>query len=216
MFITFEGPEGSGKSTQARLLCEQLQKRGYSVILTREPGGTRVGEQIREILQSLDYSEITPETEVLLFNASRAQLTRELVLPHLVRGDIVICDRYVDSTLAYQGYGQGIDIEALKAIAHFATGGLTPDLTVYLDLPAEEGLRRKLISNLPPGPGVENKWDRIEAKDIEFHSRVVAGYRNLIQDDTDRWLPLDAREPIQGLSESILDQVLERLSGKLT
>ncbi len=214
MFITFEGPEGSGKSTQARLLYDQLQKRGCSVILTREPGGTRVGELVREVLQNPLNTEITPETEVLLFNASRAQLTKEVIHPHLVRGDIVICDRYVDSTLAYQGYGHGIDLEALRAIANFATSGLTPDLTVYLDLPAEEGLQRKLSSESPLHFAGPNKWDRIESKEIEFHLRVVAGYRSLIQEDPIRWLPLDAREPVEVLSGRILDQVLERLPRK--
>ena len=143
VFITFEGPEGSGKSTQARLLYERLQGLGYPAILTREPGGTRIGEMIRRILVDLRHTEMAPTTETLLFSAARAQLVSELVRPYLNTGGIVLCDRYADSTFAYQGYGLGRDLDELQAITALATGGLMPDLTFYLDLDVEAGLRRK-------------------------------------------------------------------------
>ncbi len=134
LFITFEGLEGCGKSTQARLLYERLQERGYPVILTREPGGTRIGEMIRRILVDLQHTEMATTTETLLFAAARAQLVSELIRPYLATGGIVLCDRYADSTYAYQGYGLGRDLDELHAIIKVATGGLVPDLTFYLDL----------------------------------------------------------------------------------
>ncbi|RMD78892.1 MAG: dTMP kinase, partial [Chloroflexi bacterium] len=142
LFITFEGPEGAGKSTQARRLYERLQAAGYPVILTREPGGTRIGELIRRILIDLRHTEMAPTTEILLFSAARAQLVSELIRPYLATGGIVVCDRYADSTFAYQGYGLGRDLEELRVITEVATGGLKPDLTFYLQIDVEIGLQR--------------------------------------------------------------------------
>ncbi|MCS7041134.1 MAG: dTMP kinase, partial [Caldilineales bacterium] len=143
MFITFEGPDGSGKSTQIKLLAERLQAEGHNVLLTREPGGTEIGEQIRAVLHDLKNRAMHPRTELLLYSAARAQLVEQVIRPHLAAGGLILSDRYYDSTLAYQGYGHGLDLTALRQITTFATGGLTPDLTLFLDLDAELGLRRR-------------------------------------------------------------------------
>lgn len=176
LFITFEGPEGSGKSTQARLLYERLNALGFPVILTREPGGTRIGELIRRILVDLRHTEMAPTTETLLFSAARAQLVSEKIRPYLQTGGIVLCDRYADSTYAYQGYGLGRDLGELHAIITVATGGLLPDLTFYLDLPVEEGLQRKLQAKeraeQASGSGFTTpaEWNRLDARDLAYHS----------------------------------------------
>jgi dTMP kinase len=216
LLVTFEGPEGGGKSTQASLLVRELQRRGHSAILAREPGGTEVGERIRAILQSPENEALTPVAEALLFNASRAQLTSEVIWPHLLTGDVVVCDRFIDSTLAYQGYGQGLDLDVLKTVTNFATDGLTPDLTILLDLPVEAGLNRKL----EPGSGCadlessKRTWDRIEARDRAFHERVRAGFRTIVAEDPARWLILDGCEPLDRLAQKILSEVLDRLSDR--
>src|SRR5919202_3069975 len=143
LFITLEVPEGSGKSTQARRLYEHLEAAGYPTILTREPGGTRIGDLIRSVLLDPAHTEITAATETLLFSASRAQLVAEQIRPQLERGGIVVCDRFADSTYAYQGFGQGRYLDELRAVTQVATGGLCPDVTIYLDLPVLEGMDRK-------------------------------------------------------------------------
>ena len=143
MFITFEGPEGSGKTTQSVKLKEKLEERGHAVLWTREPGGTRIAEQIREVLHHPDNQEMTPRAEILLYSASRAQHTVEKIQPALAAGQIVLCDRYYDSTLAYQGYGRGLDLAMLRTITQFATGGLVPTLTLYFEIDPEEGLKRR-------------------------------------------------------------------------
>lgn len=213
VFITFEGPEGSGKSTQARLLYERLQALGYPTILTREPGGTRIGEMIRRILVDLRHTEMAPNTETLLFSAARAQLVSELIRPYLETGGIVVCDRYADSTFAYQGFGLGRDLEELRAITAVATGGLMPALTIYLDLPVEEGLARKRQNQpaytpapQPNGTGAEAgqpEWNRLDARDLAYHQRVSAGFQELIRRDPDRWRVFDARLPIEELARLI-------------
>lgn len=139
MFITLEGPEGSGKSTQLVLLARFLEEEGFSVVATREPGGTNIGDQIRACLHDVNNTEMEPETEFLLYTASRAQLVREMVMPSLAEDKVVLCDRYADSTIAYQGYGRGLDLQAVSAITQFATGDLQPDLTFLLDIDVEEG-----------------------------------------------------------------------------
>ncbi|MFV9503613.1 MAG: dTMP kinase [Oscillochloridaceae bacterium umkhey_bin13] len=214
VFITFEGPEGCGKSTQARLLYERLEAMGYPVILTREPGGTRIGEMIRRILVDLRHTEMAPTTETLLFSAARAQLVSELVRPYLKTGGIVLCDRYADSTFAYQGYGLGRDLDELKAITAVATGGLQPNLTFYLDLDVEVGLRRKraardrnndgsaIATNSPPA-----EWNRLDARDLAYHQRVAAGFAELIRRDPERWRSLPAEQPVATLAAQILDEV---------
>lgn len=205
LFITFEGPEGSGKSTQARMLAQWLADRGLDVLFTREPGGTPIGDRIREILLSPNSVGLVAEAEVLLFSASRAQLVQEVIRPHLERGGIVICDRYADSTYAYQGYGRGLDMDMLRRITHFATRGLVPDITFLLDIPVREGLHRK-----QQGDG-EDDWNRMEAEHIAYHERVRQGYLELARRDPKRWVILDGLQPVDTLQALIRDHALERL-----
>ncbi len=140
LFITFEGPEGSGKTTQLRLLAGWLAEQGHNVLLTREPGGTRIGNKVRELLLDPSHTEMCAEAEILLFSAARAQIVGEVIRPHLARGGVVLCDRFADSTLAYQGFGRQLNLETLRLITAFATGNLTPDLTFCFDLPVAVGL----------------------------------------------------------------------------
>lgn len=207
-FITFEGIEGSGKTTQIRLLMAWFQETGQRALLTREPGGTRIGEQVRSILLSRENTEITPEAEILLFSAARAQIVRERILPRLEEGWIVVCDRFADSTLAYQGYGQGLPLDDLLRITQFATGGLWPDLTIYLDLDVETGLRRKAAT--------PEEWNRMEAKEVAYHQRVHEGYRALAAQNPERWLVLDARQPVQRIQQQIRARVAELLLRRQT
>ena len=183
MFITLEGPEGSGKTLQLPKLADYLRQSGYDVLTTREPGGTYIGEQIRTVLHNLENKEMHPRTEILLFQASRAQLVEQVIRPHLNKGGIVVSDRYADSTLAYQGYGHQIGIESLMALVSFATGGLKPDLTILLDVDVEIGLRRKEL---------KGEWNRLDAYNLEFHQRVRQGYLQLVRAEPERWEVIDA------------------------
>ncbi|MFA5346449.1 MAG: dTMP kinase [Candidatus Omnitrophota bacterium] len=167
-FITFEGSEGCGKSTQSRLLYEYLKTRGKRVIYLREPGATKISEKIRDILLDARNDGIVPEGEMLLYMAARAQIVGEIIEPALKKGKIVICDRFLDSTLAYQGYGLGIDISLIKEIGRFTTRGIKPDLTIFLDLAVEHGLKHR-----------EAALDRIEMRSINYHLRVRQGYLKL-------------------------------------
>lgn len=199
MFITFEGPDGSGKSTQIALLAERLRAAGREVLTVREPGGTQAGERIRGLLLGEGGAvEINPRADALLFNASRSQLVTEVIRPALARGTTVIADRFADSTLAYQGYGSGLPLEELRAVINFATAGLTPDLTVLLDLPAEEGLARK------SGAG-RTRFE--EGFDADFHSRVAEGFRTLAAAEPARWRTFDARRPKGELAAEIASAV---------
>src|SRR5690606_35632284 len=148
MFITFEGLDGSGKTTQAKLIAAYLKDAGYDVLLTREPGGTAIGDQIRAVLHNMDNTAMHPSAELLLYNASRAQLVAEVLRPHLASGGLVICDRFYDSTLAYQGYGHQLDLDVLRTIVTFATGDLKPDLTLYLDITHVYGLSWSYLGSL--------------------------------------------------------------------
>ncbi|MEL7675649.1 MAG: dTMP kinase [Chloroflexota bacterium] len=207
MFVTFEGPDGSGKTTQIPLLADYLRAEGYTVFATREPGGTPIGDQIRAVLHDLKNAEMHPHTEILLYAASRAQLVAEAIRPRLARGEIVICDRYADSTLAYQGYGRGLDLATLRQILAFATGGLQPDLTIYLDLPAEEGLaRREQASH----DGAE--WNRLDAETLEFHRRVRAGYQALIAEEPARWVCISGAGEVAAIQAAIRRAVRARLA----
>jgi dTMP kinase len=188
LFITFEGPDGSGKTTQAKRLVEHLREVGCGVLAVREPGGTAISEQIRDVLHSLDNREMQPRTEILLYCAARAQLVGQIIRPHLETGGVVICDRYADSTLAYQGYGRGLDLPTLRMILNFATGGLKPDITFCLDLDVEVGLRRKRVGG--------SEWNRMDDLEVEFHRRVRAGYLEMMEQEPKRWVLIDAaREP---------------------
>jgi dTMP kinase len=204
MFITLEGPEGSGKTTQARLLAAWLRDQGYQVTLTREPGGTDIGDQIRGVLHDPENSAIDARTEILLYSASRAQHVAQRVRPALAAGEIVVSDRYADSTLAYQGYGRGLDLEALRRITGFATGGLTPDLTLYLDIPAEDGLQRRQLGG--------GEWNRLDAEALEFHQRVRAGYLELVKQEPERWVVIHADRSVEEVQAEIRDVVQGRLN----
>jgi len=211
-FITFEGLDGSGKSTQARLLYEELKKRKIPVLLTREPGGTRIGEQIRTTLHAVTNKEMLPATEILLYSASRAQLVGELILPHLAEGFIVLCDRYVDSTFAYQGYGHGLDLEVLRCISQFATSGLRPDLTLYLDLDASISLSRRRQAHQAEA-GELNRMDR---QTIEFYHRVRRGYLEMIAAEPQRWRVIDASPPTAAVWEAIQNAALPAVENWLS
>jgi len=164
-FITFEGSEGCGKSTQSRLLAEFLKRRGYSVVYLREPGGTKISEKIRKILLDGKNDSMSPECEMLLYMASRAQVVNEVIKPALQKGEIVICDRFLDSTIVYQGYGLGVDIGFIKRLGAFATQGIAPDLTILLDLPVRKGLMHR-----------KHCEDRIEKRPLPYHMKVRKGY----------------------------------------
>jgi dTMP kinase len=207
MFITFEGPDGSGKTTQIPLLVEFLREQGHPVFQTREPGGTPIGDQIRTVLHDLKNKGMHDHTEILLYAASRAQLVAQEIRPRLKAGEIVVCDRYADSTLAYQGYGRGLDLDTLRAILRFATGGLRPDLTLYLDLSAEEGmLRREQAAQ----SGAE--WNRLDAQPMDFHRRVCEGYRALIAEDPSRWVCIRATGAREAIQAQIRAAVMARLT----
>lgn len=203
-FITFEGPEGSGKTTQMRLLAAWLETQGRRVVMTREPGGTRIGDGIRALLLDPTHTEMRPETEILLFSAARAQIVGQVIRPHLAQGGIVLCDRFADSTLAYQGYGRQLDLAILRQITAFATGNLTPDLTICLDLPVEEGLRRKR-------GGDQAEWNRMEQETLAFHERVRRGFLALAAAEPMRWLVLDATQAVEEIQRQIREGIAARL-----
>jgi dTMP kinase len=186
LFITLEGPDGSGKTVQAKRLVAYLQERPQPVLLTREPGGTAIGDQIRQVLMALDNRQMDPRTEFLLFTASRSQLVKEVIRPHLESGGVVVSDRYYDSSFAYQGHGHGLPLDELRAITVFATGGLTPDLTLLIDLPSEVGLKRRKSGG---------HWNRLDAYDPSFHHRVREAYLSMAHDEPGRWRIIDGNQP---------------------
>jgi dTMP kinase len=188
MFITFEGVDGSGKTTQIAQLAQYLRGLNHRVLTTREPGGTAIGDQIRGVLLDNKESEdMHPRAELLLFCASRAQLVAEIITPHLEGGGVVLCDRFIDSTYAYQGYGHGLNVETLRHIITFATGGLLPDITVFLDISPKKALERRAKATLF---GAE--YNRLDDMALPFHERVYTGYRNLMLAQPDRFLLVDA------------------------
>ncbi len=203
LFITFEGGEGVGKSLQARMLYQKLLRLGIPALLTYEPGGTPLGKKIARLLKWSESSQVSPLAELLLFNASRAQLVSEVIRPALKEGKTVICDRFSDSTIAYQGYGRGLDLKMVRTINDSATGGLKPDLTVLLNLPVEEGLARKAR--------LQGNLDRFEQETSDFHRRVRKGYLKLASSEPQRWLVVDAKEPKEKLASIIWRRVEELL-----
>ena len=203
MFITLEGPEGSGKTSHIPHLVEYLRERGRVVFPTREPGGTSISEQIRDILHDLKNAEMHPRTETLLYQAARAQIVEQVIKPRLAHGEIVISDRYYDSTIAYQGYGHQQDLEQVRALVKYATGGLVPDLTILLDLNVETGLRRKKQNGL--------EWNRMDAHEVAFYERVRAGYLEMVKQEPNRWVVLDSGQKWDDVQAELRKIIVERL-----
>ena len=201
LFITFEGGEGSGKSVQAKALFRRLSQSAIPALLTHEPGGTSFGQRLGRWLKWTKDADISPLTELMLFNASRAQLVAEVIQPSLKSGKVVISDRYADSTTVYQGYGRGLDLAMVKATNKAATQGLTPDLAILLDIPVEEGLARKK----------ERKQDRFEQEALDFHRRVRQGYLELAKSEPERWLVIDASQSRQKIADIIWQRVSKLL-----
>lgn len=205
MFITFEGPEGSGKTSQIYLLAEFLRERGSRVLTTREPGGTRIGDQIRTCLHDVANTDMTPAAEVLLYAASRAQLVRQVIQPALIAGQVVLCDRFYDSTMAYQGYGRTLNRDDLRQITQFATGGLKPDLTFLLDMDVERGLARRVANAA--------EMNRLDLEQVSFHQRVRQGYFALVQQEPNRWAVVDADRPVEIVQRELQQLLMNRLAG---
>jgi len=199
-FITFEGPEGSGKTTQIRLLEQGLRQRGLAVIDTREPGGTPIGNAIRSILLDPNHKAMSPRAEALLFNAARAQIVDQVIRPALQAGQIVLCDRYADSTLAYQGYGRGEPLAALQALISYATLDLKPDLTIFLNIDPDAGLQRKR-------QGAGEEWNRMEEEKLAFHQTVRQGYLQIAAAEPARWLVIDAAQSVEQIHALIWQRV---------
>lgn len=202
LFLTLEGPDGSGKSTQARLLADHLRAKGENALLTREPGGTPIGDQLRKVLMDLGNKGMTPAAEFLLFSASRAQIVGQVIRPHLEAGGVVVCDRFADSSLAYQGYGHRLPLATVRAVNSLATGDLLPDLTFLLDIPVEVGLKRRRE---------QGAWNRLDDYDLEFHRRVRDGYLELAQAEPQRWIVVDAAKE-EGEVWKQVERGLERLT----
>ena len=203
-FITLEGPDGSGKTSHVQPLAEFLQSHGYSVVTTREPGGTEIGDQVRRVIMDMKNKGMNPRTEILLFQASRVQIIEQVIRPALLAGKVVICDRYADSTMAYQGYGHQTDLIFLRQLLNFTTGGLQPDLTLLLDLDARKGLQRRQKSG--------GEWNRLDDYEVEFHERVRRGYHQLAKQEPERWVTVDASIDLSSLQALLREIVLDRLS----
>ena len=204
MFVTFEGSEGSGKSTQIELLAASLRAQDFAIVTTREPGGTSIGEQVRDCLHDVKNTRMTAAAEVLLYSASRSQLVKEVIMPALAQGQIVLSDRYADSTLAYQGFGRQLDLETLVRITEFATGGLIPDMTLFLDVDVKAGLARRTVG--------QAEINRMDLQEIAFYERVRTGYLTLANQEPDRWIIIDANRPVDELQADIRSHMEERLA----
>nr|WP_251139418.1 dTMP kinase [Exiguobacterium sp. s146] len=205
MFITVEGPDGSGKTTQLQLLVRSLTEKGYEVVVTREPGGTKVGNSIREVLLSPEHDEMTPRVEMMLYAASRAQNVDQVIRPALNRGAIVVCDRFVDASIAYQGYGLQYDLTQILSLNEWATAGITPDLTFLFDLTPDQASRRMKD---------RGQLDRIESRDEAFHQRVYDGFQKLLEQHPKRMVRIDANATIEMIQDEVLDITLERLNDR--
>ncbi|MBQ9199754.1 MAG: dTMP kinase [Lachnospiraceae bacterium] len=203
IFISMEGPDGSGKSTQLELLKEYLSKKGYEIIVTREPGGTKISEAVREIILNKEYTEMGYMTEALLYASARAQLVSEVIKPALDAGKAVISDRFIDSSAVYQGMARGLGVENVYKINEFATQGVMPKLTIHLDLPAKVGISRK---------NDQKELDRMELESMEFHERVAEGYRKLALLAPERIYTIDATQTIEAIHKQIVDKIDNILS----
>jgi dTMP kinase len=204
MLITFEGIEGSGKSTQVQFLYDYLTKKGHPVIKTREPGGTMFGEALRKVFLEQDM-RVFPLSELLVFIAMRAQHVEEIIMPALQGGKIVLCDRFVDATYAYQGHGRGIDLGIIETLNRLATKGIRPNLTILLDCSAGAGLRRKA--------GGDASLDRFEKEALEFHRRIRKAYLKLSKEDPKRFFVVDGRAPVHVVHGTITEKVEQLLAG---
>lgn len=202
LFISMEGPDGAGKSTQIQLLQDYLNDKGYETIITREPGGTAISEAIRQIILNKEYKEMCEQTELLLYAAARAQLVNEVIRPALNAGKAVICDRFIESSVVYQGIARGIGIDKVYAVNDYALEGLRPQLTILLDLDAEEGLHRKKN---------QAELDRMEAEGLEFHQKVVEGYRLLAEREKERIMRISATLPKEDIHAKIVLAIEERI-----
>ena len=206
LFITFEGPEGSGKTTQIKLLEERLKEEGYEVLTTREPGGTMLGEELRRLLMNFQEEEITAEAELMMFSASRVQHIKRVILPCLKRGGVVLCDRFIDSTTAYQGYARGLDMQFIRTLNDFAVCGRYPDLTIILDLDVEIGLAR--TRERYQGKTVN---DRIEAESRAFHTAVRNGFLEIARKEPGRVKVFDANRPVELVQADVWWEVTHAL-----
>lgn len=207
MFITLEGVEGCGKTVQARLLAEQLRASGLTVLLTREPGGTAIGDQIRTVLHDTGNTTMLPTSEILLYSAARAQIVGQVIRPALAAGQTVVSDRYADSTMAYQGYGRQLDLEALRYITAFATGGLKPDVTFLIDLDVTRGLARKHAAFRAQ----RDELNRMDRQSVEFYERVRAGYLEMAAAEPHRWRVVDGGRDIDAIQADIRRILAERM-----
>lgn len=205
LFITFEGPDGSGKSTQITRLKEYLTSKGYDVLLVREPGGTKISEKIRSVILDTENKEMDPICEAMLYAASRAQLTHQVIMPALEEGRMVIADRFVDSSIVYQGYARGLGEEMVGTINSYATGGLVPDVTFLINIPAEVGIARK---------NNQKKLDRLEEEDISFHKKVHEGYDRL-KTKNDRIVEIDGTKDRDEIEREILDIIKKKIVGSI-
>ncbi len=204
-FITIEGTDGSGKSTQIELLMDYLRKKGADVIFTREPGGTQISEKIREIILDVDNSEMTGITEALLYAAARSQHVEEKIIPALEAGKIIVCDRFVDSSIAYQGAARGLGAEKIMGINEAALHGIMPDMTLFFDLSPENGILRKKN---------ERALDRLEKEKMDFHEKVYEGYKNLCKKYPERIKPIDADRSIDEVHSEVIEVIDGLLKGK--
>lgn len=204
-FIAIEGTDGSGKSTQIELLMDYLRKKGADVIFTREPGGTQISEKIREIILDVDNSEMTGITEALLYAAARSQHVEEKIIPALEAGKIIVCDRFVDSSIAYQGAARGLGAEKIMGINEAALHGIMPDMTLFFDLSPEKGILRKKN---------ERALDRLEKEKMDFHEKVYEGYKNLCKKYPERIKPIDADRSIDEVHSEVIEVIDGLLKGK--
>jgi dTMP kinase len=205
VFISFEGIEGTGKSTQSRLLAEHLRAKGHRVIQTMEPGGTKISMKIRELLLSLDSREMDHVTELLLYNAARVQHIKEVIEPAIERDDIVITDRFSDSTVAYQGFARGIDLQLIESLDRIATNKLCPDITILLDIDVKTGLARNRVLN---------KNDRLELEDISFHEKVRKGFIQIATREPERVKLVDCSESLDEVHRKVVDIITGFLEGR--
>ncbi|WP_070121510.1 dTMP kinase [Bacillus marinisedimentorum] len=207
LFITFEGPDGAGKSTQIKKLASYLEEQGIPFLFTREPGGTAISDRVRSLILDPEHTEMRNETEALLYAASRAQHVREKIVPAVDEGKVVLCDRFVDASIAYQGYGLGIDLDQIKQINAFATGGVAPDRTYMIDVPAEEG-KKRLIERSAGQEGM----DRIEQKQLDYHERVREGFHAICRENENRIALIDGVRPVEEIFTEIREDFARLLN----